>query len=124
MMTETPLSREAAIAILTQRPKFGAGLGLQRMQAVMSGLAPALWSANGRAIHVAGSQGKGTVTTLAGALLDELGYRTGRFISPHLMRFEERIVIAGAEIGTAALGVAAARFAAREEAYLAIHPGD
>jgi dihydrofolate synthase/folylpolyglutamate synthase len=116
--------RDKAIAILTDRPKFGTGLGLHRMQAVMSGLKPALWSANGRAIHVTGSQGKGTVTTLAAALLEKLGYKTGHFLSPHLMRFEERIAIRGAPVDEAALMQAASRFAAREEAYLAIHPGD
>ena len=117
-------ARAEALSILTDRPKFGTGLGLQRMQAFMTGLKPALWSANGRAIHVTGSQGKGTVTMLATALLDMLGYKTGRLISPHLMRFEERIVIAGAEIGGAALGEAAEHFAAREKAYLDMNPSD
>lgn len=117
-------ARQEAVRILTNRAKFGTGLGLQRMQAVMTGLRPTLWSANARAIHVTGSQGKGTVTTLAAALLDALGYKTGRLISPHLMRFEERIAIGGAEIGEAALVEAAKRFAAREAAYLAANPGD
>jgi dihydrofolate synthase / folylpolyglutamate synthase len=119
-----PDPRAEALALLTHRPKFGSGLGLQRMQAVMSGLAPALWSANGRALHVTGSQGKGTVTTLAAALLQTLGYKTGRYISPHLMAFEERIAINGAPLDAAGLAEAAARFAAREAAYLALHPND
>jgi dihydrofolate synthase/folylpolyglutamate synthase len=116
--------RDRVIALLTDRPKSGAGLGLHRMQAVMNGLKPALWSANGRAIHVTGSQGKGTVTMLTAALLETLGYKTGYLISPHLTRFEERIVIHGAPIGAAAFAQAAERFAQREAAYLAIHPSD
>jgi dihydrofolate synthase/folylpolyglutamate synthase len=119
-----PLSRAEAVGILTARPKSGSGLGLQRMQAVFADLAPALWCANARPIHVTGSQGKGTVTTLVAALLEELGYRTGRYTSPHLMRLEERIAIGGAPIGEAALVDAAIAFQKSEAAYLAHHPGD
>jgi dihydrofolate synthase/folylpolyglutamate synthase len=118
------LSRAEALRILTDRPKSGSGLGIQRMQAVLTGLGPALWSANARPIHITGSQGKGTVTTLAAALLDVLGYRTGRYISPHLMRFEERVAIGGVPIGEAAFIAAAAAFQKMEAAYLTHHPGD
>jgi dihydrofolate synthase/folylpolyglutamate synthase len=116
--------RAEAIRILTDRPKFGAGLGLQRMQAILADLPRALWCAGGRPIHVTGSQGKGTVTILAAALLDVLGYKTGRFISPHLMRIEERIAIGGVPIGADAFAAAARAFQAREAAYLALNPGD
>ncbi len=49
-------------------------------------------------IHIAGTNGKGTVTTVAAAILQQLGYKTGKFTSPHLMRFNERISVAGKEI--------------------------
>jgi dihydrofolate synthase/folylpolyglutamate synthase len=44
-------------------------------------------------IHVAGTNGKGSVTAFIYAALMEMGYRVGRFISPHLVDFSERIVV-------------------------------
>jgi dihydrofolate synthase/folylpolyglutamate synthase len=49
-------------------------------------------------IHVAGTNGKGTVTSVAAALLEACGFKTGRFTSPHLVRFNERICIDRQEI--------------------------
>jgi len=44
-------------------------------------------------IHVAGTNGKGSVAAFIYTALMEMGYRVGRFISPHLVDFSERIVI-------------------------------
>jgi len=44
-------------------------------------------------IHIAGTNGKGTVTVVAAALLEAMGLKIGRFTSPHLIRFNERICI-------------------------------
>lgn len=49
-------------------------------------------------IHIAGTNGKGTVTTVAAALLSGQGYKVGKFTSPHLLRFNERITVDGKEI--------------------------
>ncbi|MFO7841369.1 MAG: folylpolyglutamate synthase/dihydrofolate synthase family protein [Fidelibacterota bacterium] len=49
-------------------------------------------------IHVAGTNGKGSVTVIASALLMSCGLRTGRFTSPHLLRFNERIMVDNREI--------------------------
>ncbi|MDZ7821004.1 MAG: folylpolyglutamate synthase/dihydrofolate synthase family protein [Candidatus Marinimicrobia bacterium] len=49
-------------------------------------------------IHVAGTNGKGSVTVIAAALLGVSGLRTGRFVSPHLVRFHERITVDDREI--------------------------
>jgi len=46
-------------------------------------------------IHVAGSKGKGSTSTMIAATLTACGYRTGLFTSPHLLRLEERISIDG-----------------------------
>lgn len=47
------------------------------------------------AIHVAGTNGKGSVVALSEAILRHSGFLTGRFTSPHLVHFNERIRING-----------------------------
>ncbi len=44
-----------------------------------------------RSIHVAGSKGKGSVSTMLAHILDEAGFRSGLYTSPHLLDFTERI---------------------------------
>nr|WP_199332235.1 folylpolyglutamate synthase/dihydrofolate synthase family protein [Fischerella sp. FACHB-380] len=44
-------------------------------------------------IHVAGTNGKGSVCAYISSVLTEAGYRTGRYISPHLVDWTERICI-------------------------------
>jgi dihydrofolate synthase / folylpolyglutamate synthase len=48
-----------------------------------------------RAIHVAGTNGKGSVASMLAAIFTAAGYKTGLYTSPHLERFEERIRIDG-----------------------------
>jgi dihydrofolate synthase/folylpolyglutamate synthase len=52
-----------------------------------------------RFVHVAGTNGKGSVSAMVEAVLRAAGYRTGLFTSPHLHRFVERVRIAGRPIG-------------------------
>ncbi|MFM8782650.1 MAG: bifunctional folylpolyglutamate synthase/dihydrofolate synthase [Actinomycetota bacterium] len=54
-------------------------------------------------IHIAGTNGKTTTTRLIDSLCFELGLRTGRFTSPHLESFLERISINGESISEAAM---------------------
>lgn len=42
-------------------------------------------------IHIAGSKGKGSVSMMAARILDEAGYKTGLYSSPHILDFIERI---------------------------------
>ncbi|MDQ1267136.1 MAG: Bifunctional folylpolyglutamate synthase/dihydrofolate synthase [Bacteroidota bacterium] len=49
-------------------------------------------------IHVAGTNGKGSVTSMIASILVEAGYKTGLYTSPHLIRFNERIRIDGKQI--------------------------
>ncbi len=44
-------------------------------------------------IHIAGTNGKGSVSAFLSRILEEAGYRTGVFTSPHLVDFRERICI-------------------------------
>ena len=50
-------------------------------------------------VHVAGTNGKGSVCAYLASILQAAGYRTGLFTSPYIERFEERIRVDGAMIG-------------------------
>lgn len=51
-----------------------------------------------KSIHVAGTNGKGSTSHMMAAILQEAGYKTGLYTSPHLVNFGERIKINGQEI--------------------------
>lgn len=50
------------------------------------------------ALHVGGTNGKGTVSVMLAAGLTAAGVRTGRFLSPHVEDFRERVAIDGVEV--------------------------
>lgn len=54
-----------------------------------------------RSIHVAGTNGKGSTSHMLASVLQESGYKTGLYTSPHLKSFTERIRINGQEISQA-----------------------
>jgi dihydrofolate synthase/folylpolyglutamate synthase len=53
-------------------------------------------------VHVAGSKGKGSTNVLIGEMLAAAGYRVGRYTSPHLHTFRERIAVNGVPVTEAA----------------------
>ena len=53
-------------------------------------------------VHVAGTNGKGSVVAYLRAILEAAGHRVHVYTSPHLVRFNERVVLAGSEISDAA----------------------
>jgi dihydrofolate synthase/folylpolyglutamate synthase len=55
------------------------------------------------AIVVGGTNGKGSTCAFLEAMLHAAGYRVGLYTSPHLLRYNERVRIAGSEAGDAAL---------------------
>lgn len=56
-------------------------------------------------VLVAGTNGKGSVSTMIAAILTEAGYKTGLFTSPHIDKFNERIKINGKDITNKDLSV-------------------
>src|SRR3954447_19616866 len=56
-------------------------------------------------IHVGGTNGKGSVSTLVAAALKEAGWRVGLYTSPHLASFRERIRVDGVPISEAAVAM-------------------
>ena len=48
-----------------------------------------------KSIHIAGTNGKGSVTVMTASVLQSAGYKTGMFVSPYIINFRERIQING-----------------------------
>ncbi|NKB18398.1 MAG: bifunctional folylpolyglutamate synthase/dihydrofolate synthase [Pseudanabaena sp. CRU_2_10] len=71
--------------------KFGIHLGLERIQQLLSNLGNP--QERVPVIHVAGTNGKGSVCAYLSSILQAAGYRVGRYISPHLVDWRERICI-------------------------------
>ncbi len=76
--------------------KYGSRLGLERMTVLMDILGNPQDSM--QVIHVAGTNGKGSVCRYLASILQENGYRVGLYTSPYLERFTERIEFDGREI--------------------------
>ncbi|GAA4084114.1 bifunctional tetrahydrofolate synthase/dihydrofolate synthase [Zhongshania borealis] len=96
----------------TQHPRE-IDLGLERVAAVAKALNISL---SMPVLTVAGTNGKGSCVALAAAILSAEGYRVGTYTSPHLVDYNERIVIAGERVADAPLIAAfAAIDAARGE---------
>jgi dihydrofolate synthase/folylpolyglutamate synthase len=75
---------------------YGSRPGLQRIQALLESMGnPHLKIP---CVHIAGTNGKGSTSLLIAAILSCAGYRVGRFTSPHLHSYFERITINGQEI--------------------------
>jgi dihydrofolate synthase/folylpolyglutamate synthase len=97
----SPESLEAWLSRLIAVPVERIELGLARVAAVHERLgrpqpAPVV-------IAVGGTNGKGSTVAFLTAMLRAAGYRVGSYSSPHLFRFNERIVIDGSEAGDAAI---------------------
>ena len=87
--------------ILTELVHFGQRLGLERMASFLRWLGDP--QDHAPVIHVAGTNGKGSVVRMAGAMLRAQGLRVGEYTSPHLQQVNERIVVDGTPISDAAL---------------------
>lgn len=72
-------------------PRFGAGGGLDNLKKYLDILGHP--EEKLRVIHVAGTNGKGSVCAYIDAILRAAGYRTALFTSPHLVRINERFCV-------------------------------
>ncbi len=92
-MTDCPPALPGALAALYARIPLGMRLGLDAMRA-----ACARFGNPERAfevVHVAGTNGKGSVSAMVESIARLSGRKTGLFTSPHLCRFAERIRVGG-----------------------------
>jgi dihydrofolate synthase / folylpolyglutamate synthase len=88
-------------SLLKPFQRFGVHLGLDRIQRLLADLGNPHHSVP--VIHVAGTNGKGSVCAYLSAILTEAGYRVGRYTSPHLVDWNERICLNEQPISTKAL---------------------
>ena len=80
-----------ALAFIHATDWKGSRLGLERMRELMHRLGNPQDSL--KFIHVAGTNGKGSTSTMLASLLTAAGYKTGIYTSPHLVRVNERFRI-------------------------------
>lgn len=93
-MSASPLV--AKLTALQARVPRGMMLGLDRVEHALAALgSPHLGL---RAVHIAGSNGKGSTSAMVEAIARAAGLRTGLYTSPHLCRFAERIRVGGEPI--------------------------
>lgn len=85
-----------ALAWLYGTQTFGIKLGLDNTRRLLA--AAGNPHTRIRFLHVAGTNGKGSVCAMIDAVLRERGMRCGLFTSPHLVEFRERIRVDGVEI--------------------------
>ncbi len=87
---------DEAIKLLTNKGNFYIDLGLERISKVLD-----LFNNPQdklKYIHVAGTNGKGSVCSILASILQEAGYKTGLYTSPHIWEYTERIKINGNDI--------------------------
>ena len=79
--------------------RFGIILELDTIRGILNALGNP--QNNFACIHVAGTNGKGSVASALSSILNESGYKVGLYTSPHLVRFNERICINNRQISDA-----------------------
>lgn len=85
-------SYDAVTEILNKIPQYVEGYGVDRCRLMLERLQRE-WKISYRIIHIAGSNGKGSVSAYIEGILRANGYKTGLFTSPHLVTERERIRI-------------------------------
>jgi dihydrofolate synthase / folylpolyglutamate synthase len=88
---ESQTSLVAIAQLLDRFAHFGVELGLERIQRLLAALGNPQHQVP--ILHVAGSNGKGSVCAYLSAVLTNAGYRVGRYTSPHLVSWCERICV-------------------------------
>jgi dihydrofolate synthase/folylpolyglutamate synthase len=86
---------------------FGMRFGLDRMRRLMTALGnPQL---RFDSIHIVGTNGKSSTVRMVAAILQRHGFRTGAYLSPHLVSYSERIRVDGEDLDPAAFAASVQR---------------
>jgi dihydrofolate synthase/folylpolyglutamate synthase len=76
--------------------KFGMVFGLENIEWILDIIGNPHRSL--RAVHIGGTNGKGSTASMISRVLEEAGHKVGKYTSPHLLSFTERIVVNEEEI--------------------------
>ncbi len=103
----TMKSKASVLSYLYGLQKFGIKLGLRNSEVLLQTLGHP--ERDFPSVHVAGTNGKGSTSSMIASMLRAAGYTVGLYTSPHLIDFNERIRVNGKKISDTAL----IRYAAR-----------
>ncbi len=95
------MTEQQAVQAIHSLPRMG-GATLERMHALLDALGNP--EKELKCIHIAGTNGKGTLSTMTASILTHAGYKTGLTISPYVLDFRERFQIDGEMIPPQTLG--------------------
>jgi len=95
------------LSYLFSLEQFGIKFGLDNIAAIVAALGHPERAF--RTVHIAGTNGKGSVTAMVDAALRAAGHRSARYTSPHLVDLTERFTIDGRSVDEAALVAAVDR---------------
>lgn len=87
------MKEQEAIEYLHSLPRLGGAPTLRRMRALLAALGDPQKALP--MVHIAGTNGKGTVAALTASVLQKAGYKAGLTISPYVLEFRERFQIGG-----------------------------
>lgn len=90
------MNAQESIDFIESNGKFGIRLGLKSISLLLAELGNP--QDHLKFVHVAGTNGKGSVSTMLSAILTEAGYQTGLYTSPALEAFNERIRLNGVPV--------------------------
>lgn len=90
------MNYQEALKYISETHKFGMRLGLESTEKLLELLGNPQEKLN--IVHVAGTNGKGSVCSFISSILKESGYKVGLYTSPYLETFTERIRVNGANI--------------------------
>jgi len=96
-----------AVRYLESFQRSGIRLGLERITSLLAHLGDP--QDHFRSIHIAGTNGKGSVAAMLSSILYRAGYRIGLYTSPHLVDYTERIRINEKDISKAKFAAAVAK---------------
>lgn len=96
-----------ALQYIESTAMLGSRLGLARVEELLQKLGSP--EKKLKFVHVAGTNGKGSTSAMLASVLEKSGYRTGLYISPHLLRYHERFCINGQAVSDDGLTAATRR---------------
>lgn len=88
---------EESVKYITEYPRFKKIPSLDGIKSLLSALGNP--ESRIKTINVAGTNGKGSTVAMLASVLNTAGYKTGRYVSPYVLEFRERMMINGKMIG-------------------------